>query len=95
MDLFDWQVFIKITVSKSKWIFFSGPDTPLPDLNIVVTDEDVGKNAEFDLVSNLYSFISYDLFLKNILDKKVINFWQQNTHDKKNVNKKYLPSLKW
>jgi hypothetical protein len=29
---------------------FSGSDTPLPDLNIVVTDEDVGKNAEFDLV---------------------------------------------
>jgi hypothetical protein len=38
----------KITLFKSN----SGPDTPLPDLNIVVTDDDVGKNAEFDLVNN-------------------------------------------
>jgi hypothetical protein len=32
-------------------LFSLGSDTPLPDLNIVVTDVDVGKNAEFDLVT--------------------------------------------
>jgi hypothetical protein len=27
-----------------------GPDTPLPDLNIVVSDADVSRNAEYELV---------------------------------------------
>ena len=38
--------------SEHKNAGISGPDTPLPDLNIVVTDDDVGKNAEFELVRN-------------------------------------------
>ena len=48
--------------------FFSGSDTPLPDLNIVVTDEDVGKNAEFDLVSLKQNQFSNSIFV----------FWKKN-----------------
>jgi hypothetical protein len=31
-------------------IYQTGSDTPLPDLNIIVSDGDLGKNAEFELV---------------------------------------------
>ena len=51
-------VFFKDSFYKTNFrVFLSGSDTPLPDLNIVVTDVDIGKNAEFDLVSNFHIYM--------------------------------------
>ncbi len=39
-----------------------GPDTPLPDLNIVVSDADVSANAAYDLVIEDVSQNSHGVF---------------------------------
>jgi hypothetical protein len=39
-----------IIKSKRPNFVFLGPDTPLPDLNMIVTDGDIANNAQYDLV---------------------------------------------